>query len=79
VDYDAILKSDDFCNLKALLGGMFADYLHEYTHWGWVDDDLVVGDMSKMIEDLRRYHIATYLDEVSFIRLLRMTQQIIAL
>jgi hypothetical protein len=43
---------------------MFADYLHEYTHWGWVDLDTVTGDMSKMIEDLKNYHIVTYTDGV---------------
>jgi hypothetical protein len=57
---------DSLNGLKPRYGAMFADYLHEYTHWGWVDIDTVVGDMGKMIEDLKNYHIVTYTDEVCF-------------
>ena len=37
-------------DLKPLFGAMFSDYIHSstnaYTHWGWVDLDCVLGDMS---------------------------------
>jgi hypothetical protein len=62
--YDPIYNFSMPFNIKAPLGGMFADYLHEYTHWGWVDLDIVMGDMSTMIEDLKNYHIVTYMDGV---------------
>jgi hypothetical protein len=53
-------------NVRAPIGGMFADYLYEYTHWGWVDIDLVMGDMSKLIEDLKlNYDINSYTSGVS--------------
>jgi hypothetical protein len=62
--YDPIYDFSMPFNIKAPLGGMFADYLHEYTHWGWVDLDTVMGDMSKMIDDLKQYHIAIYTEGV---------------
>jgi hypothetical protein len=44
---------------------MFADYLQDSTHWGWVDFDGVLGDLSKMIEDLELgYDIVSYMDGV---------------
>jgi hypothetical protein len=62
--FDALYDSSKSFNIKAPLGGMFADYLNDYTHWGWVDLDTVMGDMSKMIEDLKNYHVVTYMDGV---------------
>jgi hypothetical protein len=48
-------------NIKAFLGGMFADYLHEYTHWAWGDIDTVMGDLSKLIDDLKlNYDVTSY-------------------
>jgi hypothetical protein len=54
----------DLNRLKPLFGGMFADYLQDYSHWGWIDLDTVVGDMSKMIDDLKSHHVVTYMDGV---------------
>jgi hypothetical protein len=50
--------------LKPILGGMFWDYLQDYTHWGWIDVDSIMGDMSKLMEDLRHYDIVSYMDGV---------------
>jgi hypothetical protein len=63
-NWNRIHNSENLNYLKPLLGGMFADYLRECTHWGWVDIDTVVGDMSKLIDDLRQYHVVTYMDGV---------------
>jgi hypothetical protein len=63
-DYDAIHSKTKKFNLRPPLGAMFADYLQEYTHWGWVDLDMLMGDLSKLIEDLDHYDLVTYADGV---------------
>ena len=47
---------------KPAFGHIFADYLHEYTHWGYSDLDVVFGDMSRWIDDdeWNEYDIVTY-------------------
>ena len=43
---------------------MFADLLRGYTHWGWIDLDVILGDLSPMLEDLKHYDVVTYPDGV---------------
>lgn len=34
---------------KVLFGGMFRDWLQEYSHWGWFDTDIIFGDLSSAL------------------------------
>ena len=43
---------------------MFAELLVDYTHWGFIDLDIVPGDLSPMLEDLKHYDVVTYPDGV---------------
>eukprot|EP01103_Thecamoeba_quadrilineata_P012697 TRINITY_DN3331_c0_g1_i2.p1 TRINITY_DN3331_c0_g1~~TRINITY_DN3331_c0_g1_i2.p1 ORF type:complete len:438 (+),score=54.35 TRINITY_DN3331_c0_g1_i2:79-1392(+) len=58
------IKLNDF---KPVYGGIFADYLSGYTHWGWSDLDLFYGDLQSVIclEELNNYDIYTILGEDS--------------
>jgi hypothetical protein len=51
-------------DLKPLYGGLFADMLKPYTHWGFIDVDTFFGDVTPMLKDLEHYDIATYPDGV---------------
>ena len=50
--------------LKPLYGAMFLDLLEPYTHWGWVDADLVFGDLSPLVAAARKFDVVTYPDPV---------------
>ena len=47
---------------KPAFGHIFADYLTEYSHWGYSDFDVVFGDMSRWIDEdeWNDYDIVTY-------------------
>ena len=47
---------------KPAFGHIFADYLKEYSHWGYSDLDVVFGDMSRWIDhdEWTEYDIVTY-------------------
>lgn len=47
---------------KPTFGHVFADFLQDYTHWGYSDLDVVFGDLSRWItqEELTEYDIVTY-------------------
>ena len=47
---------------KPAFGHIFADYLKEYTHWGYSDLDVVFGDMSRWIDEdeWTDYDVVTY-------------------
>jgi len=47
---------------KPAFGHIFADYLKEYSHWGYSDLDVVFGDMSRWIDydEWTKYDIVTY-------------------
>ena len=51
-------------DLKPFCGAMFRDLLLRYTHWGWVDIDVIFGDLSPLIEALRHYDVVTFPDGV---------------
>ena len=36
--------------------------LAEYTHWGWMDMDVLLGDMRVLVAAARRYDIVTVPD-----------------
>ena len=54
-------KSSD---LRLLYGGMFADTLVDYTHWGWVDVNCIYGDLSDMVSKLGEFDVVTYPNDV---------------
>ena len=47
---------------KPTFGHVFAEFLTDYTHWGYSDLDIVFGDLSRWITDdeLNDYDIVTY-------------------
>lgn len=47
---------------KPAFGHIFADYLTEYSHWGYSDLDIVFGDVSRWIDDdeWNDYDVVTY-------------------
>ena len=45
-----------------MYGALFHDLLSDYTHWGWMDTDTVMGDLSPLIEHLKHYDVVTYPD-----------------
>jgi hypothetical protein len=47
---------------KPMLGAMFRDYLHNYSHWGYGDLDVLMGNISMLMNDriLNRYDIINY-------------------
>jgi len=47
---------------KPAFGHIFADYLKDYSHWGYSDLDVVLGDMTRWIsnEEWNDYDIVTY-------------------
>ena len=58
-------------DLKPLFGGMFADMLVNHTHWGWIDIDIIFGDMSPLVTALRQYHVVSYPDGVRYLGFLQ--------
>ena len=44
---------------KPAFGSVFAQYLANYTHWGYSDLDVVLGDLSRFVSrsELRDHHI----------------------
>ena len=49
-------------DLKPMYGAMFHDLLVNYTHWGWMDIDTVMGDLSPLMQQLRQYDVVSYPD-----------------
>ncbi|CAB9510131.1 expressed unknown protein [Seminavis robusta] len=47
---------------KPTFGHVFAEYLEEYSHWGYSDLDIVFGDLGRWItaEELNEFDIVTY-------------------
>ena len=47
---------------KPAFGHIFAEYLRDYTHWGYSDLDVVFGDMTRWIDEdeWNEYDIVTY-------------------
>jgi hypothetical protein len=47
---------------KPAFGFIFADYLADYTHWGYADFDMMFGDLTRWItpDELTDYDIVTY-------------------
>jgi hypothetical protein len=47
---------------KPTFGHVFADYIQDYTHWGYSDLDIVFGDLTRWItpEELSDFDIVTY-------------------
>ena len=54
--------------LKPLYGVMFQDLLVHYTHWGWMDIDVILGDLTPLVHALARHDVATFPDGVWFFR-----------
>ena len=34
---------------KPMLGFVFEDYIHEYSHWAWADMDMILGNLTKFL------------------------------
>ena len=57
-------RSDNYKvpDFKPMYGAMFHDLLSDYTHWGWMDIDTVMGDLSPLIAHLRHYDVVSFPD-----------------
>ena len=53
-------------DLKPFYGAMFRDLLLHYTHWGWIDLDVILGDTTPLIGALRHHDVVTFPDGVCF-------------
>ena len=51
-------------SLRVLYGAMFKDLLDEYTHWGWIDMGVLVGDLSPLVAAAQKFDVVTYPDPV---------------
>ena len=49
-------------DIKPFTGGIFSDLLSEYTHWGWIDIDVIYGDLSPVAAAVKKYDVVTYPD-----------------
>lgn len=47
-------------DVKPFTGAMFADVLAAYTHWGWIDIDVIYGDLGPAAEAARMYDVVTF-------------------
>ena len=49
-------------SLKPLLGEVFADHIRAYSHWGYIDTDTLVANLSKWIlpADLSMFDVITW-------------------
>ena len=47
-------------DLKPYTGGMFPDLLSGYTHWGWIDIDVIFGDLSPVVDAVKKYDVVTF-------------------
>ena len=43
---------------------MFRDHLLHYTHWGWIDLDVLMGDMAPLVEALKHFDVVSFPDGV---------------
>ena len=50
--------------LKPLYGSMFQDLLMHYTHWGWLDIDVILGDLAPLLHAIKHHDVATFPDGV---------------
>ena len=62
-------------DLKPLYGAMFADQIERYTHWGWVDLDMVFGDFAPMRAALENFDVVSYPDGVCHAAVLALSSQ----
>jgi hypothetical protein len=48
--------------LKPMLGSLFEEYLHQYTHWGYGDVDVLLGDLTSVltINILQSFEVITF-------------------
>ena len=48
--------------MKPLLGEVFADHIRAYSHWGYIDTDTLVANLSKWIlpADLSMFDVITW-------------------
>jgi hypothetical protein len=44
---DILMHTNKVSNFRPAHGHMFEHLLHDYTHWGWVDTDTILGDLSQ--------------------------------
>ena len=60
--HDFKQRAYTLCQYKPAYGHIFADYIKEYTHWGYSDIDVVFGDLRRWItdEELTDYDIVSY-------------------
>lgn len=56
----AIVKPYKFCDLKPTYGLVFEDYIKDYTFWGSIDIDTIVGNFDNFINDDRLKAIDVY-------------------
>ena len=48
-------------DIKPMYGAIFKDLLASYTHWGWIDIDVVVmGNVNYLLQQLQRFDVVTF-------------------
>ena len=56
------LRAPKMNDVKPLLGALLEEELREYSHWGWMDLDVILGDLQPLPALLRSYHVVTFPD-----------------
>lgn len=63
IDYIESIIVKDKCNdFKILFGSLFKEELKNFSHWGWIDTDILIGDLSFIHGQLDLYDVVTYPD-----------------
>ncbi|KAI2509716.1 hypothetical protein MHU86_4698 [Fragilaria crotonensis] len=44
-----VIKGTTLSRLKPMLGYVFQDYIQDYSHWAWADQDLILGNLTKFL------------------------------
>jgi hypothetical protein len=44
-----VIAGTTLSRLKPMLGHVFQDYIQDYSHWAWADQDVILGNMTKFL------------------------------
>jgi len=66
--FNFIKKPYALCHYRGFFNVWCSDIIKEYTHWGWIDNDLILGNLNELIPNLLDLDVHALMGHFSFVR-----------
>lgn len=73
--FNFIKKPYNFCHYRGFFNVWCEDLFKDYSHWGWIDNDLILGNLKKMLPNALDLDCHTCMGHFAFIRNIKLPRE----